>query len=561
MSSELLNNNLVNNQCLFKFKDYEIRAFVVEDILWICGKDVANAMSYKNAYNSINDHVDEIDKKSLDNLILENSAILLPTIICDKAMKTVESITTDPVKITLTEINHERLENQLTLKPSVTLINSEQDKILSIENIKISEDNNQERLKILSWDKRLIFINESGLYSLIMASKLPRAKEFKHWVTSEVLPSIGKNKKNMPNEKFQTSPEIVQKSIIELQKQIDENNSLKGIIEIKTKSEENSKTSIEELINKLENEKQRTTQEKIEKEKVIEELERQKINRTRRQMETGDCFYITSTISQPDYCKIGQSKNINGRIDQYLTRNPDEQLRYLIYLEECVKIETYTLSAYKVKKLRHGHEVIVMDFNLVIEKVKNLLNIFDLPYRELEDLSLFQNKETSYTEEEKKMYENEEWRILPENDGYEMSSYKRFRNNKTKQIKGADNKTSIRLSKDNFRTLYRIVDLFKSTFPEIYQKEMSEVEENKPTTNIVMAAAKRLLDSKELNGEIWKILKENKSYEISNFKRIRNLRTKKIKSFEKAGTYRLYKTNERQHGINIETLYKSNFSH
>lgn len=36
-------------------------------------------------------------------------------------------------------------------------------------------------------------INESGLYSLIIASKLPRAKEFKHWVTSEVLPSIGKN--------------------------------------------------------------------------------------------------------------------------------------------------------------------------------------------------------------------------------------------------------------------------------------------------------------------------------------------------------------------------------
>ena len=33
-------------------------------------------------------------------------------------------------------------------------------------------------------------INESGLYSLILSSKLPKAKEFKHWVTSEVLPSI-----------------------------------------------------------------------------------------------------------------------------------------------------------------------------------------------------------------------------------------------------------------------------------------------------------------------------------------------------------------------------------
>jgi prophage antirepressor-like protein len=35
-------------------------------------------------------------------------------------------------------------------------------------------------------------INESGLYSLILSSKLPSAKEFKHWVTAEVLPSIRK---------------------------------------------------------------------------------------------------------------------------------------------------------------------------------------------------------------------------------------------------------------------------------------------------------------------------------------------------------------------------------
>ena len=37
-----------------------------------------------------------------------------------------------------------------------------------------------------------IFINESGLYALILSSKLDSAKRFKHWVTSEVLPSISK---------------------------------------------------------------------------------------------------------------------------------------------------------------------------------------------------------------------------------------------------------------------------------------------------------------------------------------------------------------------------------
>ena len=38
-----------------------------------------------------------------------------------------------------------------------------------------------------------IFISESGLYSLILSSKLERAKKFKRWVTAEVLPSIRKH--------------------------------------------------------------------------------------------------------------------------------------------------------------------------------------------------------------------------------------------------------------------------------------------------------------------------------------------------------------------------------
>lgn len=40
--------------------------------------------------------------------------------------------------------------------------------------------------------QKIIAINESGLYSLILSSKLPTAKQFKHWVTAEVLPAIRK---------------------------------------------------------------------------------------------------------------------------------------------------------------------------------------------------------------------------------------------------------------------------------------------------------------------------------------------------------------------------------
>lgn len=42
-------------------------------------------------------------------------------------------------------------------------------------------------------NREMYVINESGLYSLILSSKLPKAKEFKRWVTSEVLPSIRKH--------------------------------------------------------------------------------------------------------------------------------------------------------------------------------------------------------------------------------------------------------------------------------------------------------------------------------------------------------------------------------
>ena len=55
------------------------------------------------------------------------------------------------------------------------------------------EDKLTERIVLSGQNREVIFINESGLYSLILSSKLPNAKAFKRWVTSEVLPSIRKH--------------------------------------------------------------------------------------------------------------------------------------------------------------------------------------------------------------------------------------------------------------------------------------------------------------------------------------------------------------------------------
>ncbi|MDE6357825.1 MAG: phage antirepressor [Eubacteriales bacterium] len=51
--------------------------------------------------------------------------------------------------------------------------------------------------------QEMTIINESGLYSLILSSKLPQAKEFKRWVTSEILPSIHKHGGYLTPEKLE----------------------------------------------------------------------------------------------------------------------------------------------------------------------------------------------------------------------------------------------------------------------------------------------------------------------------------------------------------------------
>lgn len=57
----------------------------------------------------------------------------------------------------------------------------------------MDEDKGVTKCDTLGGKQDLTIINESGLYALIFGSKLESAKRFKHWVTSEVLPSIHKN--------------------------------------------------------------------------------------------------------------------------------------------------------------------------------------------------------------------------------------------------------------------------------------------------------------------------------------------------------------------------------
>lgn len=83
-----------------------------------------------------------------------------------------------------------------------------------------SEDKGVTKRNTLGGVQNTSIINESGLYSLILSSKLPQAKEFKKWVTTEVLPSIRKhggyikNHEKMSNEKILANAVLLANNLI-----------------------------------------------------------------------------------------------------------------------------------------------------------------------------------------------------------------------------------------------------------------------------------------------------------------------------------------------------------
>ena len=74
--------------------------------------------------------------------------------------------------------------------------------------------------------KGAVVINESGLYSLILSSKLPNAKKFKRWVTSDVLPSIRKTGGYIPHDENMSDDEIMARALLVAQKTIEEKSKL-----------------------------------------------------------------------------------------------------------------------------------------------------------------------------------------------------------------------------------------------------------------------------------------------------------------------------------------------
>lgn len=65
------------------------------------------------------------------------------------------------------------------------------------------EDKLRTQIEYAGQKREVTLINESGLYSLVLSSKLPNAKKFKRWITSEVIPSIRKHGAYMTPDKLE----------------------------------------------------------------------------------------------------------------------------------------------------------------------------------------------------------------------------------------------------------------------------------------------------------------------------------------------------------------------
>lgn len=94
------------------------------------------------------------------------------------------------------------------------------------------EDKGVHSVDTPSGEQSMTIINESGLYSLVLSSKLPNAKKFKRWITSEVIPSIRKTGGYMQAARPMSMPEML---LAQAQLMVDHDKRLSAVEENQTK--------------------------------------------------------------------------------------------------------------------------------------------------------------------------------------------------------------------------------------------------------------------------------------------------------------------------------------
>ena len=159
---------------------------------WFIGKDVAENLGYIRERDAIRDHVDYEDKA-----LLKQKNGMGIVVLNENGSKSGEI---PPLE------NHSTNENVSKVRDFRTLENPFPSPI-NITGLNVPP-------------RGLTIINESGMYSLIFGSKLESARLFKHWVTSEVLPSIRKTGRYSMKESKDGTANTIDKKLDEIMEQI-----------------------------------------------------------------------------------------------------------------------------------------------------------------------------------------------------------------------------------------------------------------------------------------------------------------------------------------------------
>lgn len=191
---ELVQANPVGNVMSFSCSEFQ-QLRVVEDANgnpWFVGKDIAEDLGYKYMSNAIRDNVYDEDKALLKQK--------------------------NGMGIVIVNENGSKMESRSTLENHV--INENDSKGCETHPLGNPFPSPINITGLNVPPRGLTIINESGMYSLIFGSKLESARRFKHWVTSEVLPSIRRTGGYSMKESNNSTSNTVDEKLDEIVKQI-----------------------------------------------------------------------------------------------------------------------------------------------------------------------------------------------------------------------------------------------------------------------------------------------------------------------------------------------------
>lgn len=184
-----------------------LRYSIIEGTTWFIGKDVAAICGYKDTWRAIKNHV---SPENTDYTIFNSRKLIIINYAGFKEIDPTEEhlnwfINHLSEAFTPTEaptvFNHPEFGELRTVEISGEpwFVGKDVATALGYTNSRdaiathvFADDKGVESIDTLGGRQKMTIINESGLYALVFGSRLKIAKEFKHWVTSEVLPSIRK---------------------------------------------------------------------------------------------------------------------------------------------------------------------------------------------------------------------------------------------------------------------------------------------------------------------------------------------------------------------------------